>query len=80
MQTFMPYPSFSRSASVLDRQRLCKQRVESLQILDALKALRTTRLKIRHIIIRNDGVIVKETNLYFRYPFRVEQLIQELNK
>ena len=41
MQTFMPYPSFSRSASVLDRQRLCKQRVESLQILDALKALRT---------------------------------------
>ena len=32
MQTFLPYESFSKSALVLDRQRLGKQRVETLQI------------------------------------------------
>ena len=37
MQTFLPYPSFKRSAKVLDRQRLGKQRVEAYQILLALK-------------------------------------------
>jgi hypothetical protein len=36
MQTFLPYPSFTESARVLDRQRLGKQRVECVQILNAL--------------------------------------------
>lgn len=36
MQTFLPYPSFSASAKSLDRQRLGKQRVETMQILKAL--------------------------------------------
>jgi hypothetical protein len=36
MQTFLPYESFPRSAAVLDRQRLGKQRVEVLQILRTL--------------------------------------------
>ena len=36
MQTFLPYPDFEKSAKVLDRQRLGKQRVECLQILNAL--------------------------------------------
>lgn len=36
MQTFLPYESFARSASVLDRYRLGKQRVENLQIMRAL--------------------------------------------
>jgi len=36
MQTFLPYPDFARSAQCLDRQRLGKQRVETLQILNAL--------------------------------------------
>lgn len=36
MQTFLPYPSFSDSAKVLDRQRLGKQRVENMQIIKAL--------------------------------------------
>jgi hypothetical protein len=36
MQTFLPYPDFAKSAEVLDRQRLGKQRVEVLQILKAL--------------------------------------------
>lgn len=36
MQTFLPYPDFAQSAAVLDRARLGKQRVETLQILKAL--------------------------------------------
>lgn len=36
MQTFLPYRDFADSASVLDRQRLGKQRVEALQILRTL--------------------------------------------
>lgn len=36
MQTFLPYPSFEKSAKVLDRQRLGKQRVETYQLLLAL--------------------------------------------
>lgn len=37
MQTFLPYPDFRRSAQCLDRQRLGKQRVEAMQILNALR-------------------------------------------
>jgi hypothetical protein len=36
MQTFLPYADFAESARVLDRQRLGKQRVEVLQILNTL--------------------------------------------
>lgn len=36
MQTFLPYPDFTRSAQCLDRQRLGKQRVEVIQLLKAL--------------------------------------------
>lgn len=36
MQTFLPYADFSESARVLDTKRLGKQRVEVLQILNAL--------------------------------------------
>jgi hypothetical protein len=38
MQTFLPYESFYRSAEILDARRLGKQRVEALQILQALSA------------------------------------------
>lgn len=37
MQTFLPYSDFARSAYVLDDKRLGKQRVETLQILNALR-------------------------------------------
>lgn len=37
MQTFLPYPSFRKSAQVLDDKRLGKQRVEAFQILKTLK-------------------------------------------
>lgn len=36
MQTFLPYENFSDTAQVLDRLRLGKQRVETLQIAKAL--------------------------------------------
>ena len=36
MQTFLPYADYAASARVLDRQRLGKQRVETLQIMNAL--------------------------------------------
>lgn len=36
MQTFLPHPGFHESASVLDRRRLGKQRVEALQVLRGL--------------------------------------------
>ncbi|MER5785432.1 MSMEG_6728 family protein [Streptomyces mobaraensis] len=36
MQTFLPYPGFTRSAEVLDQPRLGKQRVEALQVLRGL--------------------------------------------
>lgn len=39
MQTFPPYPSFWQSLKCLDRQRLGKQRIETLQILRVLHGL-----------------------------------------
>jgi hypothetical protein len=36
VQTFLPFPSFSECAAVLDNKRLGKQRVENLQIMHAL--------------------------------------------
>jgi hypothetical protein len=36
MQTFLPHPNYRRSLECLDRQRLGKQRVEALQLLNAL--------------------------------------------
>jgi len=36
MQTFLPYPSFQKSAACLDNKRLGKQRVEAKQILNIL--------------------------------------------
>jgi hypothetical protein len=36
MQTFLPYADFARSAHVLDRARLGKQRVEAIQVVRAI--------------------------------------------
>lgn len=38
MQTFLPYEDYELSARALDRQRLGKQRVECLQLLQAIRA------------------------------------------
>jgi hypothetical protein len=37
MQTFLPYPDFAKSAKVLDRQRLGKQRLEAYNLLTILR-------------------------------------------
>lgn len=39
MQTFLPYPSIIKSLRCLDNKRLGKQRVETLQILRALRGI-----------------------------------------
>lgn len=39
MQTFLPYPDFEASAAVLDRLRLGKQRVETFQLLNAIRGV-----------------------------------------
>src|SRR4051795_3786947 len=36
MQTFLPYADFERTARSLDQRRLGKQRVEAMQLLNAL--------------------------------------------
>ena len=37
MQTFLPYEIFEETASVLDWRRLGKQRVEGMQIINAIE-------------------------------------------
>ena len=37
MQTFLPYKSFKKSAETLDYQRLGKQRVEAMQIINVIE-------------------------------------------
>lgn len=44
MQTFLPFSSFARSAKALDRQRLGKQRVETLQIARTLAGVTVDQL------------------------------------
>ena len=39
MQTFLPYPDFQKSASVLDYTRLGKQRLEGMQIVNIISGL-----------------------------------------
>lgn len=40
MQTFLPYSNFAKSVQSLDRQRLGKQRVETMQIMQAIYGFR----------------------------------------
>lgn len=37
MQTFLPYPDFRRSLDCLDNKRLGKQRVEAMQLVNAIE-------------------------------------------
>lgn len=39
MQTFLPYSSFTESAKILDWRRLGKQRVEGMQIINAISGV-----------------------------------------
>ena len=43
MQTFLPYSSFEKSAEALDSKRLGKQRVEGMQILNAIQGKLTKK-------------------------------------
>lgn len=52
MQTFLPYYSFTDSASCLDYRRLGKQRVEAYQIINILLSGRTTGGWVNHPAVR----------------------------
>lgn len=49
MQTFLPWDDFDDSAASLDRLRLSKQRVETMQILNALEASQPERFPTSRI-------------------------------
>lgn len=52
MQTFLPYPDPEKSAKVLDRQRLGKQRVEAIQIIRNLLGFQQSKGWNNHPAIR----------------------------
>jgi hypothetical protein len=52
MQTFLPYDDFKKSALVLDRRRLGKQRVEAMQILSILAGRGKSGAWINHPAVK----------------------------
>lgn len=52
MQTFVPYPDAAKSAAVLDQRRLGKQRVETLQLLLWLHAVKIADWDSRQVTPR----------------------------
>jgi len=52
MQTFLPYESFTLSARSLDRLRLGKQRIETMQILKILAGIQNGRGWINHPAVK----------------------------
>lgn len=63
MQTFLPYQSFTKSLQCLDDKRLGKQRVEALQILNALEPGSTSRWR-NHPAVRMWRGYTFELSLY----------------
>jgi len=66
MQTFLPYENFSQSAKVLDRMRLGKQRVETLQILNILSGIKENSRWKNHPAVKmwkNCGYLLAEYGL-----------------
>ena len=52
MQTFLPYSDFQKTVEVLDYRRLCKQRVEALQILKIISGLDSNSRWRNHPAVR----------------------------
>ena len=67
MQTFLPYKSFTKSAASLDWRRLGKQRVENLQLMQALVGWR---------VISNNWAELKDTDDPF-YDGTEESLVPD---
>ena len=55
VQTFLPYQSFEQSLACLDNRRLGKQRVEAMQILNALRAGSVSRWRGHPAVRMWDG-------------------------
>lgn len=67
LQTFLPYSDFEDSVASLDRQRLGKQRVETLQIMQTLLGVKvgnTTRQEptgnFRYVCFDDDGSVIDD--------------------
>ena len=73
MQTFLPHADFRRCANVLDTKRLGKQRVEALQILNAI-ALRNKGLKGGWV---NHPVVIMWQDYIFALRFYMNCMIEE---
>jgi hypothetical protein len=52
MQTFMPYESFLMSIECLDTKRLCKQRVEAMQIHNIISGKSTSNAWRNHPAVK----------------------------
>ncbi len=67
MQTFLPYPNFEKSLSVLDSSRLGKQRVEAFQILNILLNRTKTRGWKNHPAVKMWNGYENALKQYFNY-------------
>ena len=77
MQTFLPYPGYIGSASVLDKKRCFKQVVEAAQILDVLEG-RKTGWK-NHPAVKMWVGYTNEFKVYFNDFLRVSKEKNSIN-
>jgi len=72
MQTFLPYSDFKKSANVLDRQRLGKQRVEARQILEVLLDIPNKNGKKRTGWLNHPAVLMWRGSEYYLCLYGLE--------
>lgn len=88
MQTFLPYADFDASAASLDTQRLGKQRVENLQIMQALFGVKLvtkqpvhTGIFVTSFIDRSTGKVIPESDLVSGQSYKTveEEVIKHVD-
>lgn len=77
MQTFLPYPSFTQSAHVLDKKRGWKQVVETAQIINVLEGKKTAW--INHPAVKMWVGYENALKLYFNDFLYVTQYKHNIN-
>ena len=83
MQTFLPYKSFEKTAECLDYRRLGKQRVEALQIFNALTGVPTKSGKSYTGWLNHPAVIMwkgyEEALLLYKNKMIEERILRGYN-
>jgi len=87
MQTFLPFPDFEESAYALDQKRLGKQRVETLQIMQALFQVRlvttitvaTDEFRTAYYNLDDEEVDERDLQEGVDYQMRREQIFKTIN-